>query len=232
MNTLERDPELPMEKDCRYERVSQELAEGILERVLEFRDQYDQYQRPEDVNALLSMFPEVSLKEGYILDYVLERSGEAVQQIFPFARPADDQDLLFAVPVPGADGDPVETLYQYLRYERTPQGLFEYAFFVTELWATRASWHAAEWLSSTPVFTQKRFDELVDRAEKVDDLSRPEWYGPEAGLEERGGAVRFLVYSEMGWERIYYLEIEVDAEGRVDQRAGRIVADFGRGVIF
>ena len=221
-----------MEKDCRYERVPQEPAEEILERILEFRSRYDQYQRPEDVNFLLGLFPHVSLEEGYILDYLLEQSGDAVQQIVPFARPADDQDLLFAVPAPGADEDPVETLYQYLKYERTPQGIFEYAFFVTELWATRASWHAAEWLSSTPVFTRKRFDELVEQAEKVDSLSLPEWYGPEAGVGEKGGWVRFLVYTEMGWERIYYLEIEVDEKGRVEQRAGEIVADLGRGFLF
>jgi len=225
-----------MEKGCRYERISPESAEEILAHVLEFRDRYDQHQKPDDVNTLLSLFPRVSLREGFMLDYVLINTGEAVQRILPFARPCHDDAVQFLPPHSGEEEEEaeqaVETLYQYLDYERTPQGLFEYAFFVTELWSTRVSWHAAEWLSSTPVFTQERFDQLFDAAKKANSLSRPEWYGPEAGLGEQGGAVRFLVYTQMGWKRIYYLEIGVRADGRTDMEAGDIVADFGQGIIF
>lgn len=217
-----------MKNGCRYERIPQEPAEEILERVLEFRDSYDQYEKPEDVNTLLSLFPHVSLEKGCVLDYILEQSGETVQQILPYVRPDGGEKMRLVMP--GEEENPVETLYRYLDYERTPQGLFEYAFFITELWATRASWHAAEWLASTPVFTRKRFDELVDKAKKVDDLSRPEWYGPETELA--AGEVRFLVYTEMGWERIYYLGIAVDAKGGTEQKVGDIVADFGQGLIF
>lgn len=217
-----------MEKGRMYERIPQEPAEEILKRVLEFRNSYDQYEKPEDVNTLLSLFPRVSLEKGYILDYILEPSGEAVQQILPYIRPSGEDEMLLVMP--GENKDSVETLYKYLDYERSPQGLFEYAFFITELWSTRVSWHAAEWLASTPVFTQDRFDELVDRAPKVDSLLRPEWYGPEAELTE--GEVRFLVYTEMGWTRIYYLQIAVDAQGCTEQKVGSIVADFGQGLIF
>jgi len=33
-------------------------------------------------------------------------------------------------------------------------------------------------------------------------------------------------------ERIYYLDITIAADGRVDQQAGQIVADLGQGEIF
>ena len=72
----------------------------------------------------------------------------------------------------------VEQLYHYLEFELSPQGLFEYAFFVIELWSMRASRHAAEWLESTPIFTDVRFDEILDRARKVGDLKRPQAFGP------------------------------------------------------
>jgi len=215
-----------------YVRVSQEPAEEILKKVLAFRDSYDQYEKPDDVNFLLSLFPRVRLREGYVLDYVLESAGEAVQHILPYARVEGEEDSLLVMSAAGSSADQVEALYQYLDYERSPQGLFEYVFFVAELWATRASWHAAEWLSSTPIFTETRFTELVDKAKKVDSLSRPDWYGPEAELWEDGGKVRFPVHTEMGWERIYYLEVTVDTRGSTEQVAGAVLADFGTGLLF
>ena len=119
-----------------------------------------------------------------------------------------------------------------MTYERSLGGLFEYAFFVLELWSIRASWHEAEWLASTPVLTQKLFEELIDQARKVEQLDPPDWYGPEAALQEQGGKVRFLVHTPIGWERIYHLEISIAADGRVDQEAGHIFADLGQGDIF
>lgn len=222
-----------MEKDCRYERLPPGPAEAILERVLEFRSGYGRYGKPDDVNALLGLFPRVWLQPGYILDYILHQAGEAVQRILPFARPAQEEDFLLVTQADGAELDPVESLYRYLDYERSPQGLFEYAFFITELWSTRASWHATEWLASTPIFTRERFAERVEAAARVDSVSWPEWYGPEAELKaECGGRVRLLVYTEMGWERIYYLEMAVDHQGHTHMEAGAIVADFGQGFIF
>ena len=49
---------------------------------------------------------------------------------------------------------------------------------------------------------------------------------------DRDSKVRFLVHTPMGWERIYYLNITITADGRVDQQAGQIVADLGQGEIF
>lgn len=215
-----------------YQCLPPEPADALLERVLAFRGQYDQYVRPDDVNALLRFFPQVRLEEGYLLDYLLDSDAEGVQRIVPYACPV------------GSDGAPAEPLPESavaaaalpleprLRYERTPQGLFEYAFFLSELRATRASWHAAEWLASTPIFTEARFDATLARLSPPQELKRPAWFGPQAELTDAGGWVRFLVYTEAGWERIYFLEIEVDEEGRIDQQAGPVVADFGLGMLF
>ena len=228
-----------MAEECPYERIPQEQAAEILENVVRFRSNYDQYKRPDDVNALVRLFPSVQMRDGYLLDYEIIQEGEVVTRIRPFVRKADGGDdkepLHLDFPPPELEGlsdQDVETLYQFLMYERSPNGLFEYAFFVLELWSTRASWHEAEWLASTPVFTQKHFEELVDQARKVEQLDLPDWYGPEAALQDWGGKVRFLVYTPMGWERIYHLEITVADDGRVDQVAGKIVADLGLGDIF
>jgi hypothetical protein len=220
----------------RLERVVQERAEAVLERVLQFRDNCARYEKPDDVNALLELFSSVHLRAGYVLDYDLVREGEAMTRIRPFARPAHSEESVFSLDEPpdqeGHGEQAVETLYQYLSYDKTPTGIFEYVLFVQELWSTRASWHEAEWLASTPIFTQARFDEIVQGARKVEELKTPESYGPEAVVGSKGGQVRFLVHTPMGWERIYWLEVGVEADGRLDVRAGDIVADLGQGENF
>jgi hypothetical protein len=227
-----------MEEECTDDRILQEQAAEILDSVIRFRKNYDQLEKPDDVNALVRLFPSVQLSEGYILDYEQVQEGEVVTRIRPFARKKDEEEgepLLLDFLSPDMEGltdQDVETLYQFLIYEKTPRGLFEYALFVLELWSTRASWHEAEWLASTPVFTQQHFEEVVGQARKVEQLNQPGWYGPKVEVLDEGGKVRFLVHTLMGWERIYYLDITIAADGRVDQQAGQIVADLGQGEIF
>jgi hypothetical protein len=110
--------------------------------------------------------------------------------------------------------------------------LFEYAFFVIELWSMRASRHAADWLESTPVFTAAAFDEVIGQARKVTDLKRPPSFGPLSRIDGNGGRVRFLVHTPVAWQRVYYLESMVYGDGFVDQEAGEIVADMGSGEFF
>ena len=222
----------------RLECVAQERAEAVLERVLHFRNNYARFEKPDDVNALLELFSGVHLRSGYVLDYDLVREGEAMTRIRPFARPINSEEAVLAIDEqPDQEGhgeQAVETLYQYLSYDKTPTGIFEYVFFVQELWSTRASWHEAEWLASTPIFTQARFDEIVQGARKVEELKTPAIYGPEAVVDSKtnSGQVRFLVHTPMGWERIYWLEVGVEADGRLDVRAGDIVVDLGQGENF
>ena len=215
--------------------LSEQYAADLLESVLEFRTRGLQYDRPDDVNALLGLFPLVSVRKGFILDYIQSEAKSGMRlPIRPFARPDEDdgwEPIFDPSEVPGRE-ELVEELYGYLEFEQTPKGLFEYAFFVIELWSVRASRHAAEWLESTPIFTGARFDEILDGARKVEDLKRPDHFGPSARCDDEGGRVRFLVHTPVGWERIYYLESMVSADHYVDQEAGEIVADLGSGQLF
>ncbi len=222
--------------DLSLERVPEDRAEAVLEQVLQFRQSYDCYEKPDDVNALMGLFPSVHIRSGYQLDYDWVYHGDVIKRLRPYARPLDGQSPLLAEPI-SPEGEErsdqaVETLYQYLHYDPTPEGLFEYAFFVQELWATRASWHDAEWLATAPIFTRTRFEQTLQTAQKVVDLQEPESFAAEAVCDETGGRVRFLVHTPMGWDRIYWLEIDVEADGRPDVRAGDIVADFGQGETF
>ncbi len=75
-----------MVEECTYDRIPQEQAAEIVDNVIQFRKNYDQYEKPDDVNALMRLFPSVQLREGYILDYEQVHEGEVVTRIRPFAR--------------------------------------------------------------------------------------------------------------------------------------------------
>ena len=220
-----------METQRCYERLPPAPAEALLEQVLDFRHSYDRYGRPDDVQFLLSLFPTVTLRDGFILDYVCDSSAATAQRIVAFARPLKATGA--ASPAVSPEHlDPAVVLYPYLEYDPSPQGVFEYVFFVTELAATRASWHATEWLACTPVFTRERYARIVQAAARQGQVTWPEWYGPEASFQPGGGYARFMVHTEMAWERIYYLQVGVDAAGRLDPQAGQVVADLGLGTLF
>lgn len=211
-------------------------AEELLESVLTFRTTSQDHDRPDDVKVLLDLFPRVSVREGYVLDYLQETTKDGILlSIHPYARPVDDDSSISLLgPVDEVEHETaVAELYAYLEYEASPQGLFEYAFFAIELHAHRSGGYAAEWLDSTPIFTQARFDTFVAQANKVSDLMRPEDYGPRAREEnEGGGQAQFMVYTQMGWERIYSLNCRIHADGFVEHEAGDIFADMGTGLIF
>ncbi len=217
-----------------YERVPSDGAVDLLKQVLEFRETCTQFEKPEDVNHLLGLFPLVGIRDGYMLDYIQSNIGEMATGIQPYARTRDGDDtplVSWFDDEQEQQAQAIEQLYQYLLFESSPEGLFQYAFFVTELQSTRASWQVSDWIASTPVFSAAGFDQTVEQATKVDSLSRPEWYGPLVSQEEGGGRVKFLVHTAMTWERIYYLNSHVLPSGLVKQEAGEIVADFGHGLI-
>lgn len=205
--------------------IPQDVAEALLERVLQFRTAWDQYDKPDELNALLALFDRVHLRAGYALDYECIVDGQGVTSIRPYAQSLD------GTPV-GSEGSAAESLYPFLRYDPTPEGLFEYVFFVQELWSTRSSWHASEWLALTPIFTQRRFEETLRTASDVVEVKEPGFRPAEASMTGQGGHVRFLAHTPMGWDRIYWLEIDISADGELEVQAGDIVADLGRGEHF
>jgi len=216
-----------------FEPISSDAAIDLLTRVIEFRERDVRQSPTQETAALLSLFPNVHVRDGFQLDFVQETTSAGVTQpIRPFARPKADNSWVPLFDDKVEREDLVDQLYRYLEYESTPQGLFEYAFFVVELWSLRLSRHAADWLDSTPVFDKVAFDRVLSEAGTVNDLSRPEYYGPEVRFDEDSSRVRFLVHTPMDWERIYYLESLVFSDGFVEQETGQIVADLGLGLVF
>ncbi|MDA0334918.1 MAG: hypothetical protein O2782_07125 [bacterium] len=217
-----------------FELIPSDAAVDLLARVVDFRERDGRPQPAEEAAALLSLFPGVRVRDGYLLDFSQETTAAGViQPIRPYVRPAGDESWVPLFDEEIERDDLVEQLYQYLEYDRTPQGLFEYAFFVIELWSLRLSRHAADWLESTPIFDAAAFDAVVAQADKATEVKRPEYFGPQARFDDDGGArLRFLVHTPMGWERIYYLESLVFSDGFVEQEAGEIVADLGSGLVF
>jgi hypothetical protein len=176
------------------------------------------------------------------LDY-LPMGGTAAGWIWPYAR-REEADVGSGLPpalaaiardhLAGQRGSgelrqvEVETLYRRLSYELSPVGLFEYAFFITELWSTKSASKAGEWLEGVPIFTRRAFDAVLRKAARVRRVARPESCDPLAWLNPTGGGeVRFLVYHSGAWKRIHTLKCHVDAEGSVKHEAGALVANLG-----
>jgi hypothetical protein len=223
-------------------RIPGHHAERILEAVKRFRANWMHYHRPEDVNQLLHLFPAVHLPRGFMLDY-LPVGGIETGWIFPFARrevitegesvaPAElaamERDRLA-----GKRGSgelrrlEVEYLYRHLTCEPSPIGLFEYAFFISELWATKSASKARDWLDLDPIFTRRQFDAVVRAAKQVTRVMRPETCDPLARLADAGGEVEFIVYQGGAWKRIFNLRLTVHPDGSVRRDAGDLLANLG-----
>jgi hypothetical protein len=226
----------------REQKVQGYHAERVYENVLRFRNAWGRYHRPDDVNRLLRLFPHVSIQQGYILDY-LSMGGTTSGWIWPYARRGDagsepgPPPALAAIErdrLVGQRGSgelrrlEAETLYRFFQYEPSGTGLFEYAFFVNELWSTKSASKAAEWLDLQPVFTKRRFDSVLREVKQVLRVVRPESCDPVARFgAEGGGEVEFMVYHGGPWRRIFNLKIQVDADGCVRRAPGSLVANLG-----
>ncbi len=221
------------------QKVPGHRADYLLQKVRRFRGMWGRYHRPDDVNHLLRIFPHLSIERGYILDYI-RIGGSSEGWIWPYARKEREGPPtrltsihLDKLATQRDSGElrrtEVETLYRYLDYERTAEGLFEYAFFISELWATKSASKAAEWLSMDPLFTRWHFDSVLRKAgRRVVRVSRPASYDPEVTFDpEGGGEVRFLVYSGGPWKRITFFSCWVDAQGSVRREPGELVANLG-----
>jgi hypothetical protein len=215
-------------------------AEERLEAVLRFRRLWSRYAKPEDVNALVKQFPRVSVRQDYALDYFLI-GGRQAGWIWPYARRAEARfagqppEALSAVPLDRLAAMrgraealelEAESLYQFLEYETSPQGLFEYALFVKELWATKSEAVASDWLELQPLFVKHRF-EAVLRAEsrQIVRFSRPKSFDPTSLVAPQGGGrVSFLAFEGGPWRRISYRTLVVDPRGWVRDQAGEVIA--------
>lgn len=222
------------------DRIPGYRAQERMEAVLRFRRLWGRYERPDDVNQLLKQFPRVSVKDGFKLDY-LPLGGKEASWIWPYARPSNIRQAP-QVPEPlgsvprdrlaglrrSAEGLALEadSLYSYLVCEKSPLGLFEYAVFVRELWATKSESQESEWLGLEPLFVKHRFDSILrTEARRIVRFNRPKTFDPVSRPgPDGGGDVSFLVFQGGPWKRIYTLHLTVDPKGWVQTRAGDVLA--------
>ena len=179
--------------DYNIQYVSSEEAAELGKRVQAFHNSEGDIGKPEDVNALIAPFPRVSIRNGYILDYHIDEDAETsiASSITPSARRPDDpppekfvdfyplpfeRESVGYTPEEAHEQAAVNRLYQYLDYEQSPEGLFEYAFAMLELTSWRAGWHAGEWSDSSPIFCEEDFKSYLHEAPEVP--AYPDHYGP------------------------------------------------------
>jgi hypothetical protein len=226
---------------AREQKVPGHHAERLFDGIERFRKGWARYHRPDDVNHLLRLFNKVSIQRGYMLDY-LPVGGLAAGWIWPYARKADPtpdsgppsaltaiaRDRLISMRGSGElRRVEVDTLYAYLSHDPSPHGLFEYAVFISELWATKSASKAGDWLDLVPIVTRRQFDNVIRKAaDRVQRVTRPVIYEPIARLDgAKGGETRFMVYQGGAWKRITILILKVDEQGAVRREFGDLVAN-------
>lgn len=223
-------------------RVPGNQTERLFDSLQRFRHAWPRYHRPDDLRHLLSLFPHVSLEQGYELDY-LPMGGTPTVWIWPYARRAGGSEEGPPAVLSGVDRDrlsglrrsdasrrmEVESLYRRLSFDRSPIGLFEYAFFINELWATKSASKASDWLDMEPIFTRRRFDEVLRRSGTHPlSVKRPDVYDPSAQL--KGGAsgeVDFMALQGHAWKRIVSMRIAVENDGLCLTKVGPLIANLG-----
>jgi hypothetical protein len=230
-----------MLSQAREQKIPGHHAERLFDGIERFRKGWARYHRPDDVNHLLRLFNKVTIQRGYMLDY-LPVGGLASGWIWPYARKAEPtavaapplaltaiaRDRLISMRGSGElRRVEVDTLYAFLSCEPSAHGLFEYAVFVSELWATKSASRAGDWLDLVPIVTRRHFDNIIRKAaDRLERVSRPSIYEPLARLDgSRSGEVRFMVFQGGAWKRITILVLKVDEQGVVRREFGDLVAN-------
>jgi hypothetical protein len=224
-----------MDRD-RHHKVPGALGERLFVGINRFRNSWDRYHRPEDLRQLLRVFPNVNVAEGYVLDYLL-MGGTQSRWIWPYARldtpESEIPHALNAIPrdqLVQLRGSAevrhieIETLYRYLKHPDTPLGLFEYAFFVMEMWATKSESEAVQWLAIRPLFSRHAFEnQLRKQASTAKKITRPEIFEPIIIPGSAGGAdVNFLAYEGGAWKRIFLMILHIDHHGHITSEPGKV----------
>lgn len=232
-----------MDRASGGERVPGHRVDRTLEAVARFRGNWRRYHRPDDVNHLLRLFRKVELQRGYVLDYIALGGSES-GWIWPYARsesPGVATELpaeLRGVPSDrlaseGRDGSlrslAARTLYRHLSFERSAEGLFEYAYFVNELWATKSAGRESDWLMLEPLVVRHKFDAVLRReADRLVRVAKPDHYDPVVRLEGSSGRVELLAYQTGPWKRIIRLSMDVQADGSASWQPLDVVASLTR----
>jgi hypothetical protein len=222
------------------QRVPRAHVERLMENLRRFRRNLDRLAKPTDVNRLLEIFSRVSIEKGFSLDYLVMGAGSRAW-IWPYARrgdvdePSAPPSRLAVLPrdeLAGRRGSEsvkeieVETLYRRLEYEASPSGLFEYALFVSELWAMRSEAIESEWSEVELIFSKRAFDAAVRKSERITRITRPLTYDAIARLASVGGG-EVMAYAYLGgaWKRISQLLFKVQPNGLVDRTEASVLVN-------
>lgn len=230
--------------------INVSIASGKTSQIPAFRvaplwEQIKRYRRaaltkvpPADVQGLVSLFRSVRLAEGYSLGCIRVGSRER-GWIWPYAvreaagaAPAPPKKLA-EIPVDrlasGRLDDNLrplilETLNRHLVWDRTPQGLLEYALLVRELWSMKSESQEADWLSIDFVLTRHSLHQILRRAGRATIRSSlDDSLDPRAVLSYGGGRVILLGHLEMPWQRVLEITLRVDRDGWVSWESGQVV---------
>ena len=226
----------------RLQKVPGALAERLYASIQRYRNAWSRYKRPEDLRQLIRIFPNVTMAENHLLDYI-PMGGPKSSWIWPFAKhvmqehedylPQELQELardqlMSMRGTPEGKRIAEQTLYRYLRYPSTQLGIFEYAVFVMELWATKSESKASEWLHLGLIFSRHRFDTLILKSHSAKRIRRPGVYEPTVQIDPGGGGkVQFLAYDSAGWKRVFHMLLRVDQSGHVESEHGTVLVDLG-----
>lgn len=232
-----------MDRSAGGQRVPGHRVDRTLEAVARFRGNWRRYHRPDDLNYLLRLFRKVELQRGYVLDYIALGGSEA-GWIWPFARreapgvtgelPAELRDVPSdRLASEGRHGSlrslAARCLYRHLSFEHSPEGLFEYAYFVNELWATKSASRESEWLTLEPLVVRHKFDAVLRReADRLVRVAKPDHYDPVVFPDGPSGEVQLLAYQPGPWKRIIRLAMEVEADGSASWKPLEVVASLTR----
>ena len=172
----------------------------------------------------------------------LPMGGPNSRWIWPYARPKEDdaipntlaaiaRDQLIGMRE-SAQAIPIEiqTLYRHLTYPSTVIGVFEYAIFIKELWATKSEAKENDWLSMKPIFSRASFENWMRKAGEIAKrIDRPANVEPFVEMSPGSrGEVRFLAYESQVWKRITWINLRVDPSGFVRRSVGRVMVDMGQ----
>jgi hypothetical protein len=186
-----------------------------------------------NARQVLGALEHTTLEPGMAVRYRFYEMRGGDLRARPFvARPGTDVDgfkrLLDWHPPPDAagvvSGRDAELLYRHFRYQRSPEGVFEYWFALQEIWASSAWAHAR----------------VIASADELGRLtSEPEWTvvqmaehcAPAVAAGEESSHLAVLVYSPVRQQRIALEQITIGADQSIRYGEPVVVATGPRGWI-
>ncbi|MCK4244583.1 MAG: hypothetical protein KAX20_03050 [Candidatus Omnitrophica bacterium] len=203
------------------------------------------------LERLLSGFPHLKLKKGLrpggvyfgdnyggkIVPFISSKGKKytpkmkELKEIFKYGR-----DMLpYWFPSEKQKRKEVTRFYRHFTINLTPEGYFEFAIFVIEMWNTAAYWHSSEWLHSALIYSKDSFLKHMKHLKsekKTEILSRFDHSCPTINMKKgRGAWVNFLVFSMVHTRRIYRMHCDI-SPWNFPMYTVSTISKFGPGICF